>query len=383
MSTRPSTTAAPPQTMSNVLKANDWIHALKFLDGGDISQAIKVFKEIEPPTSKVLYNIGSLILAAQETEDTPFLQHFIQQQAHLHPSISNEAPIQEYITTKMSISLQRSSLEEVLQLYMQSTQLDTFFAIGHFQCGYLFEALGRHEEAIKSYLACINSFRDSKVIDYEQLGIDLRLCLCEAYFNLAIIYLNGPDAYEEGMRYLLLAADNIHFPRHERIELSLRDRGERRVPFSIKKGAIFRPGSIRLLYNEAPSICTDSGINSNFTSNILLDSFPSSTALQETRKKADVDQKILSTAAINVATELNSKVVKIILDKERCIYRKWSIISTEKEAIYGSLMALLNEKEHWYFRDNEGDWASITSPQDLEIALEVMEKEKIFTITKF
>lgn len=56
----------------------------------------------------------------------------------------------------MSISLQRSSLEEVLQLYMQSTQLDTFFAIGHFQCGYLFEALGRHEEAIKSYLACIN-----------------------------------------------------------------------------------------------------------------------------------------------------------------------------------------------------------------------------------
>lgn len=96
-----------------------------------------------------------------------------------------------------------------------------------------------------------------------------------------------------------------------------------------------------------------------------------------------MDQKILSTAAINVATELNSKVVKIILDKERCIYRKWSIISTEKEAIYGSLMALLNEKEHWYFRDNEGDWASITSPQDLEIALEVMEKEKIFTITKF
>lgn len=67
------------------------------------------------------------------------------------------------------------------------------------------------------------------MIDYEQLGMDIKLGSCEAYFNLALIYMNNTNTYEEGMRSLLLAAENIFFPRHERIELALRERNAVRI----------------------------------------------------------------------------------------------------------------------------------------------------------
>ena len=66
-----------------------------------------------------------------------------------------------------------------------------------------------------------------------------------------------------------------------------------------------------------------------------------------------------------------------------CIYKKWPITSTDKESIYESLMLLVDTPEDWHFRDYEGHWAPISNSQDLEIALEVMAKEKIFTITRF
>ena len=140
---------------------------MQFVDSGDLLQAMKVFSEIYPPTSKILYNIGSLILTMQEGDRAIFShQDAAQSDKWRKASIWNESELQHDISTKASIYTHEYVLEKALEAYIQSTKLDAFFAIGHFQCGYLFEALERHEEAIQAYLACISvNFGFFKVIE--------------------------------------------------------------------------------------------------------------------------------------------------------------------------------------------------------------------------
>lgn len=131
----------------------------------------------------------------------------------------------------------------------------------------------------------------------------------------------------------------------------------------------------------------------NGSNNHLIDSFSTPMKLQvsivlifftlkEAKKKADDEQRLLNTAALKSVSIKNYRLLKIICGKNRCRYIKWKAEIGDKEELYMSLMNKLGDSsKEWYFQDSQGDWAPIFSPDELEIALEILD-EKILTLSK-
>ncbi|KAG9309818.1 hypothetical protein JVU11DRAFT_10197 [Chiua virens] len=142
--------------MSLSLKAEleTWASALKVYDQQDFEQALQLFSLIAD-SSKILTNMG-LIYATIGDHETA-VEHFI-----------------------------------------AATNLDSYLAIAHFQCGVSNFLLERYDLALLNFEDAYVFLRGNEAINYEQIGLKFKLFSAEILFNKGLAELNlGYD--REGM----------------------------------------------------------------------------------------------------------------------------------------------------------------------------------------
>lgn len=123
-----------------------WIRALDCFNNGRLNEALRMLQEIQPPNSKVTYNIASI-----------------------------------YATL--------GDHESAVVYFKRAIDLDNYMAISHFQTGVSRFLSGQYIKAAASFNTALKLLRGNPVINYQQLGLEYKLYSCEIMYNRALAYI--------------------------------------------------------------------------------------------------------------------------------------------------------------------------------------------------
>ncbi|KAG9315148.1 hypothetical protein JVU11DRAFT_4271 [Chiua virens] len=166
-----------------------WASALKAYDEKNLEQALKLFSLIAD-SSKILTNMG-LIYATIGDHETA-AQHFY-----------------------------------------AATDLDSYLAIAHFQCGVSNFLLERYDLALLNFEETYFFLRGNEAINYEQIGLKFKLFSAEILFNKGLTQINLGFA-QEGMADMQEASRQKVTDEHNVIDDAIRKRGQGYTVFSIR-----------------------------------------------------------------------------------------------------------------------------------------------------
>ncbi|KAG9308563.1 hypothetical protein JVU11DRAFT_11777 [Chiua virens] len=189
--------------MSLSLKAEleTWVSALKAYDEQDFEQALQSFS-LMADSSKILTNMG-LIYATIGDHETA-VEHFI-----------------------------------------AATNLDSYLAIAHFQCGVSNFLLERYDLALLNFEDAYLFLRGNEAINYEQIGLKFTLFCAEILFNKGLAELSLGYA-QEGMTDMQEASRQKITEEHNVIDEAIRERGQGYTVFSIPVGVLYRPSENKI-----------------------------------------------------------------------------------------------------------------------------------------
>ncbi|KAG9311977.1 hypothetical protein JVU11DRAFT_7247 [Chiua virens] len=205
--------------MSLSLKAEleTWVSALKAYDEQDFEQALQSFS-LMADSSKILTNMG-LIYATIGDHETA-VEHFI-----------------------------------------AATNLDSYLAIAHFQCGVSNFLLERYDLALLNFEDAYLFLRGNEAMyvpipsfctrpdrhpsNYEQIGLKFTLFCAEILFNKGLAELSLGYA-QEGMTDMQEASRQKVTEEHNVIDEAIRERGQGYTVFSIPVGVLYRPSENKI-----------------------------------------------------------------------------------------------------------------------------------------
>ncbi|XP_044308997.1 NADPH oxidase activator 1 [Varanus komodoensis] len=119
-----------------------WNEGVLALEKGDRAAALRLFRGIAGPTSKIHFNIGSVLLL-------------------------------------------QGDLDRALEAFDQAVCKDSCLAVGFFQRGYVCLRLERYEDALNDFQSAWMHLRKNMCIDYKQLGLKFVLFAWEVLHNMA------------------------------------------------------------------------------------------------------------------------------------------------------------------------------------------------------
>lgn len=137
----------PPASVPlNVALVTDWLEALDVFDKGRLHAALACFQKIEPKSSKICYNMGSI-----------------------------HATLGDY--------------DSAIASFKAAIATDRYMAIAYFQVGVCRFLTGHYKKALGSFNIALKLLRGNPVVNYQQLGLDYKLYLCEIMYNRALSYI--------------------------------------------------------------------------------------------------------------------------------------------------------------------------------------------------
>ncbi|KAL1925262.1 uncharacterized protein VTP21DRAFT_145 [Calcarisporiella thermophila] len=182
--------------MSLKYELENWQAAVDYFDQQDFEKCLESFKLVSE-SSKIYFNIGMV-----------------------YANISQQ--------------------EEALPWFDKAAECDQFMAIAYFQRGVSNFLLGNMVDAEADFDIALKNMRGNSMIDYNQLGLQHQLYLCEVLFNRGLARLNQ-GYYEAGMEDLSYSRKNKQTEAHEVIEEAIAAQGDGFTVFSIPPGILYRP----------------------------------------------------------------------------------------------------------------------------------------------
>ncbi|KAJ1557055.1 hypothetical protein HK096_009344, partial [Nowakowskiella sp. JEL0078] len=96
------------------------------------------------------------------------------------------------------IFIRLEKFERALEMFSNSLQLDSYFALAYFQRGYCFFMLDDFRNCYEDYSQALELLLDNDTIDYEKLGLKHKLYRCEVAFNRGVTLQQiRADPYED------------------------------------------------------------------------------------------------------------------------------------------------------------------------------------------
>ncbi|KAJ1145591.1 hypothetical protein NDU88_011877 [Pleurodeles waltl] len=177
----------------------DWHEGVLALDNNDPDTALKIFRSVAEPHSKIWFNIGC-------------------------------------------VHLMKGSLREALQAFDKTISKDGCLAIGFFQRGIVHLLLKLYEEALSDCRHALTHLRSNPCIDYSQLGLRHKLCAWEVLYNTAAVHcaLGQWQAAQECLVEAIRQQSGVTSPALEDAQAKV----QRRIilePIQIPQGKFFRP----------------------------------------------------------------------------------------------------------------------------------------------
>ncbi|KAH0829218.1 hypothetical protein J3R83DRAFT_2781 [Lanmaoa asiatica] len=249
--------------MSLSLKAEleTWAAALKAYDEQDFEKALDLFSCIAD-SSKVFTNIGLIYATIGEHETA--VEHFV-----------------------------------------AATNLDSYLAIAHFQCGVSNFLLERYDLALLNFEDAYLYLRGNEAINYEQIGLKFKLFSAEIMFNKGLARMNLGYA-EGGMADMREASTQKVTNEHGVIDEAIRDRGEGYTVFSIPVGVLYRPSENKLKNSKSKDYLGKAKLVAASDSNDAFTEFTGVMKLQQAsgenldnkdEDKSDAELSVLSRSA--------------------------------------------------------------------------------------
>ncbi|XP_051910811.1 neutrophil cytosol factor 2 isoform X2 [Hippocampus zosterae] len=129
--------------MSFLDTLRQWDDAITCVDRSDLTEALRIFLDIQEPNSKICFNIGCLQLLNQ-------------------------------------------NLDAAEKAFDCSICKDEHLAVAFFQRGITFYKQNRYEESIGDFHLAFKALRGNQLIDYKVLGLRYKLYACEVLHNMAL-----------------------------------------------------------------------------------------------------------------------------------------------------------------------------------------------------
>uniref|UniRef100_A0A3Q3WE20 SH3 domain-containing protein n=1 Tax=Mola mola TaxID=94237 RepID=A0A3Q3WE20_MOLML len=129
--------------MSFVDTLRQWDEATTVADRQDLSEALRIFLNIQEPNSKIYFDIGCLHLLNQD-------------------------------------------LEAAEKAFDCSIRKDEHLAVAFFQRAITFYKMNRYEESLADFQNAFKALRGNQLIDYKALGLRYKLNACEVLHNMAL-----------------------------------------------------------------------------------------------------------------------------------------------------------------------------------------------------
>ncbi|EMP28354.1 Neutrophil cytosol factor 2 [Chelonia mydas] len=176
-----------------------WHEGILAMDKGDWDSALKIFSNIEEPSSRIYFNIGC-------------------------------------------VHLLTGNPEGALQAFDKTVTKDNHLAVGFFQRGFVHLQLAMYEEALYDCSMALTHLRNNPFIDYKQLGLRHMLCAWEVLYNTAAVQCRL-GLWQEARRTLEEAVRQRPEGRPTSLDAAL-ERVQNHLllePIHVPRGEFFRP----------------------------------------------------------------------------------------------------------------------------------------------
>ncbi|XP_028398397.1 neutrophil cytosol factor 2-like [Dendronephthya gigantea] len=183
--------------MTLVENLQTWKEAVESYNEGDFQRSLDKFRDMKDSSAKIAFNIGRTYLSLCD-------------------------------------------LQAAIQAFQEVIKKDEHLAVGHFMLGVVNLMCTRYSDALVNFNETFRNLRESKFIDYKQLGMRYKLYKCEVLLNRAVC-LSSLGYIDSAVEDLLAGLQCKVEPRHSIIDVSLNNLQSGQGIEFLVMDAIFQP----------------------------------------------------------------------------------------------------------------------------------------------